>query len=144
MLLTGTHSRTLDEKKRLAMPKRIRELLGEPESLFVTLGPDQSLWLYTKADFERTASKFDELPATDAEVRSYGRLFFGRTEQVDMDRNGRILIPERLLQMAGLEHNVVLIGVRDHLELWDADKWRQFEETNAPRFDSIAENAFRK
>ena len=143
MLLTGTHLRTLDEKKRLALPKRVRELLGEPATLFVTPGTDQSLWLYTQAELERVAAKLDDIPATDAEARVYRRLYFAQTEQVDLDGHGRILVPDRLLEFAALKHDVTLLGVRDHLELWDAVRWQQFVEQNAPRFDAVAENAFR-
>jgi MraZ protein len=143
MLLTGTHPRTLDDKKRLALPKRVREVLGEPGTLFVTPGPDQSLWIYTRAELEQLAAKLDQAPAADAEARVFRRLYFAQTEQVDVDRNGRILVPDRLAQFAALQHDVVLVGVRDHLELWDAAKWQAFVDQNAPRFDAIAENAFK-
>jgi MraZ protein len=144
MLLTGTHTRSLDEKKRLALPKRIREQLGDPETLFVTPGPDQCLWLYTKAGLEELAAKLDQTPATDAEARVFRRLYFAQTEAVDVDSAGRILIAERLGQFAQLQREVVLIGVRDHLELWDAQRWQQYLTQNAPRFDAVAEGAFRK
>jgi MraZ protein len=144
MLLTGTHPRTLDDKKRLALPKRVREQLGEPATLFVTPGPDQCLWLYTQAGLERLAEKLDQAPAADAEARVFRRLYFAQTEAVDLDRTGRILIPERLLQFAGVKHEAVLIGVRDHLELWDAERWQQYLAQNAPRFDAVAEGAFQK
>jgi MraZ protein len=147
MLLTGTHSRTLDEKKRLALPKRVREQLGElgdPETLFVSPGPDQCLWLYTQISLERLAEKLDQSPATDAEARVFRRLYFAQTESVDVDSSGRILIPERLVQLGSLQREVVLIGVRDHLELWDAERWRQYLAQNAPRFDAVAERAFQK
>jgi MraZ protein len=144
MLLTGTYPRTLDDKKRLVFPKRVRELLGEPAALFVTPGPDQSLWVYTQAELERLAERLDQAPATDAEARVFRRLYFAQTEQVDLDRNGRVLVPERLMAFASLTHEVVLLGVRDHLELWDAARWQQFVEQNAPRFDAVAESAFRK
>ncbi len=144
MLLTGTYSRTLDEKKRLVFPKRVREQLNEPERLFVTPGPDQSLWLYAQASLERQAEKIDQAPATDAEARVFRRLYFAQTEAVDVDRNGRILIPERLVQFAALKHEVVLIGVRDHLELWDGERWQQYLAQHAPRFDAVAEGAFQK
>jgi MraZ protein len=143
MLLTGTHPRTLDDKKRLALPRRIREQLGEPSTLFVTPGPDQCLWLFSQDALERLAEKLDRSPAADAEVRVFRRLYFAQTEAVDVDRNGRILIPDRLVQFAGLQHDVVLIGVRDHLELWDAQRWQQYLATNAPRFDAVAEGAFK-
>jgi len=144
MLLTGTHPRTLDDKKRIALPRRVRELLQEPKTLFVTPGPDQSLWLYTQVGLEELSGKLDQAPATDAEARVFRRLYFAQTEAVDVDRNGRILVPERLAQFAELKREVVLLGVRDHLELWDAERWRQYLAQNAPRFDAVAESAFRK
>ena len=143
MLLTGTHPRTLDDKKRLALPRRIRELLGNPGLLFLTPGPDQCLWVYTQEALERLAEKLDQAPAADAEARVFRRLYFAQTEAVDVDRAGRILVPDRLAQFAGLQHEVVLIGVRDHLELWDARRWQQYLTENAPRFDTVAEGAFR-
>ncbi len=142
MLLTGTHPRTLDEKKRLGLPKKVRELLQEPETLFVAPGPDGCLWLYTQDGLEKLAGKLDESPATDAEARVFRRLYFAQTEAVDVDRSGRILIPDRLIQFAGLKHDAVLIGVRDHLELWDATRWQEYLTANAPRFDAVAEGAF--
>lgn len=143
MLLTGTHPRTLDDKKRLTLPKRTREQVGDETQLFVTPGPDQTLWLYTKDELERLSGKLDQTPATDAEGRVFRRLFFAQMEEVEVDRSGRILIPDRLVQFAGLEHEVVLLGVRDHLELWDAKRWQAFYQENSPRFDKVAEEAFR-
>jgi MraZ protein len=144
MLLTGTYPRTLDDKKRLAFPKRVRELLREPERLFISPGPDQCLWIFSQEALERLAEKLDQSPATDAEARVFRRLYFAQTEAVDVDRNGRVVMPERLTQFAGLRHEVVMIGVRDHLELWDAERWQQYLAQNAPRFDAVAEGAFPK
>ncbi|HMF13439.1 MAG TPA: division/cell wall cluster transcriptional repressor MraZ [Gemmataceae bacterium] len=144
MLLTGTYPRTLDDKKRMALPKRVREQLGEPETLYVTPAPDQCLWVYTQQGLERLADTLDQAPATDAEARVFRRLYFAQTEAVDVDRSGRVLVPERLVQFAGLQRDVVLIGVRDHLELWDAARWQAYLGQNAPRFDAVAEGAFRK
>jgi len=145
MLLTGTHPRTLDDKKRLALPKRVREQLGDNlETLYVTPGPDQCLWLFTQADLERLAEKLDQAPATDAEARVFRRLYFAQAEAVDVDRSGRILLPERLVQFANLRHDVVLLGVRDHLEVWDQERWQNYLAQHAPQFDAVAEGAFRK
>jgi MraZ protein len=144
MLLTGTHPRTLDDKSRLVLPKRVREQLEEPERLFITPGPDQCLWLFTQDGLEQLAAKLDQAPATDVEARVFRRLYFAQTEAVDVDRTGRILVPERLLQFAGLRHEVILIGVRDHLELWEAGRWQEYLTQNAPRFDAVAEGAFQR
>ena len=144
MLLTGTFSRTLDDKKRLGLPKRLREQLENPTSVFITPGPDQSLWLYSQPSLERLWEKLDQSPANESEARTFRRLYFAQTETVDLDGNGRILIPERLLEFAGLKHEIVLIGVRDHLEIWDRERWQHYMTQNAPRFDAVAEGAFQK
>src|SRR5438132_6698182 len=135
MLLTGTHERTLDDKKRFGLPRKLREQLGEADTLFVTPGPDQCLWLFTRAELEQLAARLDQAPATDAEARVFRRLYFAQTEAVDVDPNGRILIPDRLVEFAALQHDVVLIGVRDHLELWDGQRWQHYLGTHSPRFD---------
>jgi MraZ protein len=143
MLLTGTHPRTLDDKNRLTLPRRIREQVGAVMGLFVTPGSDQSLWLYTKDELEKLTAKLDQTPATDAEARVFRRLFFAEMEEVDLDKSGRILIPDRLLRFAGLEHEVVLLGVQDHMEVWNAKRWQSYATEHGPRFDKVAEGAFR-
>ena len=142
MLLTGTYPRTLDDKKRLALPSRVRDQLGTPGLLYITPGPDRSLWIFTLEALERLAEKLDQAPETDADGRAYQRLFFSRSEAVPVDRAGRILIPDRSIHYAELKPEVVLIGVRDHLELWDGGRWEGYFHDNAPRFDAVAERAF--
>ncbi len=143
MLLTGTHSRTLDEKKRMTLPKRVREQIGDEAQLFVVPGADQTLWIYTKDELEKLSGKLDDTPATDAEARVFRRLFFAQMEEVDLDRTGRVLIPDRLITFAGLEHEVVLLGVQDHLEVWDTNRWQAYFAEHSPQFDKVAEEAFR-
>lgn len=142
MLLTGTHSRTLDDKNRVALPKRVREQLGDVRQLFVTPGPDQCLWVFDQNNLETLSAKIDQSPATDTDVRVFRRLFFSQMEAVDLDGNGRALIPDRLVKFAGLEKDIVMIGVRDHLEIWNAGKWDAYMNEHGPRFDSVAEGAF--
>ncbi len=145
MLLTGTHARALDDKKRFTLPKKIREQLGEStDQLFLAQGLDQCLWIYDKNGLERLAEKLDQAPAVDAEARVFRRLFFAQMEAVDVDKAGRVLVPDRLLTFAGLQHEVVLIGVRDHLELWDAERWQAYLSQNGPRYDAVAEGSFQK
>jgi MraZ protein len=134
MLLTGTHPRTLDDKKRLTLPKKVREQLGKVDQLYVSPGADQSLWLYDPRGLQDLAAKLAEAPATDSDARVFRRLLFAQMEAVDIDRNGRILIPDRLVQFAGLEHDLVLLGVQDHLEIWNARKWDEYFARHGPRF----------
>jgi MraZ protein len=144
MLLTGTFPRTLDEKKRFGLPKKVRDQMGDPDTLFVAPGPDQCLWVFTQEGLEKLAERLDQTPATDAEARVFRRLYFAQTEAADVDRAGRIVISERLLQFGGIQREVAVIGVRDHLELWDPERWQQYLSQHAPRFDAVAEGAFRK
>jgi MraZ protein len=144
MALTGSYPRTLDDKKRVALPKRVREELGNPERLFVTKGLDQCLWLYSQAEFDKVADNLGESTGPVREVEVFRKLFFAATEMVDVDRSGRILIPERLIQFAGLKHDLMLNGNGKRLELWDSERWQEYEAQNALRFDAVAEQAFQK
>jgi MraZ protein len=145
MLLTGTHPRTLDDKNRLVLPKRVRDQLGEAtERLFIAQGMDQCLWLYDQEALEQLAEKLDRVPATDTEARVFRRLFFAQMEGCDIDKAGRVLVPDRLVDFAKLKHEVVLLGVRDHLELWDAGRWQDYLAQHATQFDKVAEGTFRE
>jgi MraZ protein len=144
MALTGTYTRSLDEKRRLAVPKRLRDEFGEPglESLYVAPGLDRSLALYAPAAFDLYAKKISEQPTNRADVRNYVRLFYARAEKVEFDAQGRIRIPDRLAELAGLERDVVLLGVHDHAEIWDGKLWDDFLNRHSPEFDAMASQAF--
>jgi MraZ protein len=75
-------------------------------------------------------------------VRAFSRLFYSQAERVELDQQGRIRIPSELALQAGLRRDVVLVGVRDHLELWDADRWRAYVTERQGQYDEIAERAF--
>ncbi|MBW3539217.1 MAG: division/cell wall cluster transcriptional repressor MraZ [Planctomycetes bacterium] len=144
MTLTGTYPRSLDEKQRLAVPKRLREQFGDEslKSLFVTPETDHSLGLYSPAAFEALATRLGQRSANPAQLRNYLRLFYARAERLDVDSQGRIRIPERLMEFAKLQRDVVLLGVHDHAEIWDAGQWEQFLGQHGPEFDSMARHAF--
>src|SRR5438046_276549 len=144
MTLSGTYTRSLDEKQRLAIPKRLCEEFNEPDlkNLFVAPGTDKSLVLYSPAGFEKLARKTAKRSSNSVEVRNYKRLFYARAERVELDAQGRIRIPERLVEFAGLSRDVVLVGVHDHAEIWDAAAWDEFLKSQGPGFDEIATQAF--
>jgi MraZ protein len=137
VLLTGTHPRTLDDKKRLALPRRLRDQLGDAALLYLVPGPEQSVWVYTQEMLEKQADRLDQAPPGE-DMRAFRRLYFAQSEAVEVDRSGRILLPDRLLQLAGLGHDVVLLGVRDHLEVWDAARWQAYLDRHAAGFDRVA------
>lgn len=144
MALTGTWPRSLDEKGRLAVPKRVRDDLGgnDLKSLFVAPWTDKSLALFTPADFDTLAERMSGKSAAKLDVRSYLRLFYARADRLDLDAQGRIRIPERLKAFAEFDREVVMLGVNDHLELWDTGRWDEYIASLNPQFDEIAEQAY--
>jgi len=144
MTLTGTYTRNLDEKDRLAVPKRLREQFTDEKltSLYVAPGTEKSLALYSPSAFESLAERLAQRTSNRAEVRNYLRLFYARAERVSLDSQGRIRIPERLVEFAELHHDLVLLGVHDHAEIWDRDLWESFLQEHRSNFDDMATQAF--
>ena len=150
MALTGTYKRTVDDKGRIAVPKPLREAFGSRTPaienvamrLFVGPGDDQSLVLYAPADFERLAQRMDASSSTRGDLLKYERFFFSRAEEVELDGQGRIRLPERLVSYAKLQRDVMLLGVNDHAEVWDKSLWTEFEQQHSARFDELAQAAF--
>jgi MraZ protein len=144
MLLTGTFTRSVDEKLRVAIPKRLREALGCPDggALYVAPGTDGSLAIYTEQAIQRLAERLAQASPTQQEVRDFTRLFYARTHRVELDRQGRVRVPADLAELAQLGREVVLLGVQDHVELWASDRWEAYLAEKRTRFDQIAEAAF--
>ncbi len=144
MLLTGAYPRTLDEKHRLAIPKLLRDAMGHPQTavMYIAPGTDGSLALYTEQAFSRLADQLAQAPPTGQDVRAFSRLFYAQAQPVEMDRQGRVRIPTELAQLAGMDKEVVLLGVRDHLELWSAHRWQNYLAEKQSHYDEIAEKAF--
>lgn len=139
MALTGTYLRAVDEKKRVAVPKRLRDDFGQSDlnSLIIAPGTEKSLVVYSPQGFEAFAAKL----AAGASHQSYLRLFYSSAERVDLDGQGRMRIPDRLADYAGLDREAYLLGVQDHAELWDKNAWDKFVETHTPAFDELAMKA---
>jgi MraZ protein len=146
MLLTGTFSRSVDEKLRIAIPKSLREALGSLAKgvLYVTPGTDGSLNLYTEDALARLAERLAQASPNAQEVRAFGRLFYARAQAVELDGQGRVRIPPELAALCGLKSEAVLIGLQDHLELWDRSRWEQYVAQKQSQYDQIAEAAFEK
>lgn len=143
MALTGTFDRTVDDKLRLAIPRQMREGFrdGESEELFLAPGNEGCLCLYSLQGFEAFAAKMASVSTGRVEVRNFLRLYYSQAERVQVDKQSRIRIPERLAKMAGLQHDVVVIGVHDHIEIWDKTRWDSFLAQNASQFDALTTEA---
>ena len=144
MLLTGTFSRAVDEKLRIAIPKPLRDVLGALAKgvLYITPGTDGSLALYTEDALAALAERLANSSPNAQDVRAFSRLFYARAQAVELDGQGRVRVPPELAQLSGLDKEAVLIGVHDHLELWDRARWEQYVTSKQGDYDQIAEAAF--
>ncbi len=130
LLFTGTYEHTIDSKLRLAIPAEIREQLDEPRDgscFYVCIGEGPTLCLYTQAAFTKRAEQLDDSEVDAEEVLEYERALFSLARRVEMDKQGRVRLPERLLKIADPGSRVVLVGVKDHLEIHNRDRWDDYE-----------------
>ena len=130
----GTYEHGLDAKGRVIIPAKLREDLGE--SFVVTLGLDGCLFAYPMNEWEGFIEKLKELPGTK-EARMLQRHFLANAAPCELDKQGRILVPQTLREFAGLEKDVVLTGNLNRIEVWSKEKWS--ENCDYDDMDSIAE-----
>ncbi len=133
----------MDDKLRLAIPRPLRDGFGEADSeeFFLAPGNEGCLSMYSTTGFEAFASKMASVSTGRVQVRNFLRLYYSQAERVQVDKQSRIRIPDRLVKMAELKHNVVLIGVHDHVEIWDKERWDLFLSQNASQFDALTAEA---
>lgn len=144
MPLTGTFERTLDEKLRLALPKPVRDdLIREGESIYVAPEPEGAVGIYSASQFEARAEKISRSSGKPEDVRKFRRIYYSSAETVSADSQGRIRITERLAKRAGLAGEVIVLGVGDHLEVWNKETWQDSADSIEEEFDALANIAFR-
>lgn len=136
-MLIGEYSHTIDAKKRLAIPSRVRKELGERAVL--TRGLDTCLFLYPEKEWQKLTEKLGELPVGQASTRSFLRLMLAGAVEVELDQLGRILVPDYLKEYAGLKQKVVITGVYNRLEIWDEERWGNYKGDVEKNTDMIAE-----
>lgn len=134
-LLTGEYRNTLDEKGRVSLPSKLRtELSGR---LIVTQSFDRCLWLYTAEEWKKLSSKIMESSSPfDSKNLLVLRRFISPAQEVEIDKVGRLSIPQSLRDYAGLKKDCVILGVNKYVEIWDAEIYKNYLAENA---DSLSE-----
>lgn len=122
MLFTGEYEHTIDAKQRLAIPAEVRARLSDT-AFYVVPGPNGALWLWPETTFEAMAGAMEQSLVPAEELMEFEELFFSQSARLELDKNGRVRLPERLLKDAGLEQRVMLLGIRDHFELRSPEDW---------------------
>lgn len=123
-MFTGEYRHSIDDKGRVAVPARFRgELAG---IAFVSRWIDGCLAIFPKDEWNALAERVGALHQTDASARNFARFLFSGAIEVELDRQGRAVVPAYLRQFAGLNGEAVVVGARDHLELWQPDRWAAY------------------
>ncbi|MGW8184790.1 MAG: division/cell wall cluster transcriptional repressor MraZ [Candidatus Moraniibacteriota bacterium] len=136
-MFIGEYQHTIDLKKRVAMPSKCRVELGK--KVVITRGMDKCLFVYPMKTWEKLAEKLGSLPVGESGTRSFIRLMLAGAVDVDLDKQGRILIPDYLKEYAGLKKDVTVAGLFDRLEVWDKSKWNVYKNKAEKSSDDIAE-----
>lgn len=139
-MFTGEYRHNLDNKNRLAIPSKIRNLIGD--NIVITRGLDGCLFGYDLKTFDKLIEKLNSLPFTKKDVRSFTRFFASSAITLEFDKQGRVLLPSYLIEHAGIEKNCVVVGVMDRIEIWSETKWDSFINDNIESLSDISENLF--
>jgi MraZ protein len=132
--LLGTHSYQLDPKGRVSLPARFREAFAD--GCWLTIGQDSCLYVFPRVEWERRSDEVASSPLSDADGRAYARLFFGASDEAKVDGQGRITIPQRLRDAVGITKEVVVLGVRDRIEVWDRAAFDRYEQSFAGAYQA--------
>ena len=123
-VLIGEYQHNIDAKGRIIVPSKLRESLGE--KFVATKGLDNCLFVYPMDRWESIVEKLKALPWTNSDVRRFARFFTSSATECEVDAQGRILIPPNLREYTALQKQIVSIGVVDRVEIWNKEKWENY------------------
>lgn len=133
-LLLGEYRHQVDEKGRIRIPSKLKEGLGDKQ--LIIRGPNKCLWILSKKEAKKLlATQFNDVSLTDANRIKAERSIFSNAAYADEDKQGRISLPAKLIEHAGLKKNVVSIGLVSRVELWDEEAWDEYSKGDAEHFD---------
>ncbi len=132
--LLGTHRYQLDPKGRVSLPAKFRAAFAD--GCWLTMGQDRCLYVFPRAEWERRSEEVGASPLSDADGRAFARFFFGSSDEARLDGQGRVTIPQRLREAVGIDKEVVVVGVRDRMEIWDRENFDQYERSFAEKYQN--------
>lgn len=135
-MLIGEYQHALDAKNRMIVPAKLREDLGT--KFVITKGLDGCLYVYPLEEWKLLEEKLKTLPLTNKDARAFVRFFFSGASEIEIDKQGRGVIPPNLKEYASIEREIVSIGVLTRVEIWSKDKWLEYNDSNVD-YESIAE-----
>ena len=137
-MFIGEYSHTIDTKKRLALPAKFRKELGK--RVIITRGFENCLVVYPQQEWKLVMEELRKLPSGRAESRKFNRAILGGAIEVNLDKLGRILVPDYLKRYADLKKNITICGLSNKLEIWNDRKWEIYRKKAEQDIDKVAEN----
>lgn len=138
----GEYRHTLDAKNRLIIPARFREAIygsAKEEKCYVTRGLEKCLFAFPPLEWEVLKEKVKSLTMMKASARAFSRILFSGAAESDFDKQGRIMLPQHLLEYAGIQKDAVIVGVMNRFEIWDKGAWDSFSQNGVQSFERLAE-----
>ncbi len=136
-MFIGEYKYNLDDKNRLAVPTKFRNFFKD--GAIITKGLDSCLFIYTAKEWNKLVEKLSSLPISQAKSRAFARLMLAGAMDVDLDKQGRMTLPDYLKKFASLNKKIVMAGLYNRLEVWDESKWSKYQLTSEKDSTEIAE-----
>ena len=138
---TSEHECKLDAKGRLVLPSRLKSVLPEAskKSIIIRKGFEPNLIIYPLHEFQNIYTRISSLNEFSSEQRKLKRNLFSSISQVDLDSNGRFLLPKSMISHTGLEKDVILVGMGNVIELWSPDNYKKYLINDANEFSKLAQ-----
>lgn len=135
-MLIGEYAHALDAKNRMIIPSKFREELGE--KFILTKGLDGCLYAYPHNEWVILEDKLKKLPLTSKDARAFVRFMFSGANECEIDKQGRTLIPQNLIEYANIKKEIVSIGVSNRIEIWSKESWEAYNNLNID-YEDVAE-----
>ena len=137
-MFIGEYRHTADAKGRVSVPAKFREELGG--TFFISKGLDQTLTIYPPKEWERFQEKLLTASVMNAQARAFNRMFFSGAAEVELDKQGRILIPPQLRDYAKIDKDLIIIGNGPRVEIWSQEVWDAYISRDGMSLNSLAEH----
>nr|MBI5456023.1 division/cell wall cluster transcriptional repressor MraZ [Candidatus Levybacteria bacterium] len=141
-MLIGQHDGKIDDKGRTALPKKFREVLGD--KLIITFGYENSLIIVSQENWKALLEGTEGRPFIESDTRETQRFLLGGATSVELDNKGRFVLPAYLREFAKIKDNVVFLGLSRYVEIWDKDRWSQYQKNLEKNIDTISQRLVEK
>ena len=132
-MLMGKYNNSIDAKNRMIVPAKCRDDLGY--KCVLTTGEDMCLYIYPMCEWEKVREKLSSLPTSDKVIRAFVRKKLSNAVECEIDKQGRMTLPVELREFAGIEKDIVTVGMIDKLEVWSKQEWDKAEQTAEETID---------